>query len=60
MRAVDELLQPLLGNQQHLVKQEECSLLLHPVHLEGTLQHQLSKPAEVWPGPVHQQRLDLL
>lgn len=60
MRAVDELLQPLLGDQQHLIEQEECSLLLHSVDLEGTLQNQLPKPTEVRPGPVHQQGLDLL
>ena len=60
MRAVDELLQPLLGDQQHLVEQEEGSLLLHSVDLEGTFQNQLSKPAQVRPAPVHQQGLDFL
>ena len=60
VRAVDKLFQPLLGNQQHLVEQEERPLLLHPVHLEGTLQDQLSKAAEVRPAPVYQQGLNLL
>lgn len=58
--AVDKLLQPLLGNQQHPVKQEERSLLLHSLHLERTFQDQLSEPAEVWTAPVHQQGLDFL
>lgn len=58
--AVDKLLQPLLGNEQNLVKQEEGSLLLHPLNLEGTFQNQLSEAAEVWAAPVHQQGLDLL
>lgn len=60
MRAVDELFQPLLGDQQHLIKQEESSLLLHSVDLEGTFQNQLSKPAEVRPAPVHQKGLNFL
>lgn len=60
MSAVDKLLQPLLGNEQHLVKQEEGSFLLHPVNFEGTFQNQFSKAAEVWAAPVHQQGLDLL
>ncbi len=58
--AVDELFQPLLGDQQHLIKKEEGSLLLHSVDLEGTFQNQLSKAAEVRPRPVHQQGLDFL
>lgn len=58
--AVDELLQTLLGDQQHLIKQEEGSLLLHSVDLEGTFQNQLSKPAEVRPAPVHQLGLNFL
>lgn len=60
VRAVDKLFQPLLGDQQHPVKQEEGSLLLHPLHLKRTFQDQLSKPAQVRTGPVHQQGLDLL
>lgn len=60
MCAVDKLLQPLLGNEEHFVKQEEGSLLLHAVNLEGTFQNQLSKAAEVWAAPVHQQGLDFL
>lgn len=58
--AVDELLQPLLGDQQHFIKQEEGSLLLHPVDLKGAFENQLAKPAEVRPSPVHQQGLDFL
>lgn len=60
MSAVDELFQPFLGDQQHLIKQEEGSLLLHSVHLERTFQNQLSEAAEVRPTPVHQQGLDFL
>lgn len=60
VRAVDEVLQPLLGDEQHLVKQEEGSLLLHALHLEGTFQNQLPEAAEVRPTPVHQQGLDFL
>lgn len=60
VRAVDKLLQPLLGDEEHLVKQEEGSLLLHSVNLEGTFQNQLSEATEVWPAPVHQQGLDFL
>lgn len=60
MRAVDKLFQPLLGDKQHRIKQEEGSLLLHSVHLEGTFQNQLSEAAEVRPAPVHQQGLDFL
>lgn len=60
VRAVDELFQPLLGDQQHLIEQEESSLLLHSMDLEGTLKNQLPKPAKVRPGPVHQQGLDFL
>lgn len=60
VRAVDELLQPLLGDQQHLVEQEERPLLLHSVDLKGPLQDQLSEAAEVRSGPVHQQGLDFL
>lgn len=60
VRAVDEALQPLLGDQQHLIEQEERSLLLHPEDLEGTLQDQLPKAAQVRPAPVHQQGLDFL
>lgn len=60
MRAVDELFQPLLGDQQHLIEQEESSFLLHSVDLEGTLQNELPKPTEVRPAPVHQQGLDFL
>lgn len=60
MCAVDNLFQPFLGDQQHLVKQEEGSLLLHSVHLEGPFQHQFSKTVEVRPSPVHQQGLNFL
>lgn len=60
MRAVDELFQSLLSDQQHLVEEEERPLLLHSVYLEGTLQNQLPEAAEVRPSPVHQQRLDFL
>lgn len=60
MCAVDKLLQPLLGNEEHLVKQEEGSLLLHSVDLEGAFQNQLSEASEVWAAPVHQQGLDFL
>lgn len=60
MCAVDKLFQAFFGDQQHLVKQEEGSLLLHSVHLEGPFQHQFSKTTEVWPSPVHQQGLNFL
>lgn len=60
MCAVDKLLQPLLGDEEHFVKQEEGSLLLHSVNLEGTFQNQLSKASEVRAAPVHQQGLDFL
>lgn len=60
MCAVDEVFQPLLGDQQHLIKQEESSLLLHPLDSEGTFQNQLSEPTEVRSGPVHQEGLYFL
>lgn len=60
MCAVDKLLHPLLGNQQHFIEQEERSLLLHSVDFKGTFKNQLAEPAEVRPSPVHQQGLDFL
>lgn len=54
VRAVHKALQPLLGDQQHLVEEEEGALLLHPVDLEGAFQNQLAKAAQVGPAPVDQ------
>lgn len=60
MRAVDEHVQPLLGDEQHGVEQEEGSLLLHTLDPERTFQNQLPEATEGRPAPVHQQGLDLL
>lgn len=58
--AVDKLLQSLLGDQQHLIKQEERSLLFHSLDLKGTFQNQFSKPTEVWSSPIYQQWFNFL
>lgn len=48
------------GDEQHLIKQEEGSLVLGPVDGERSFQNQLSVSGQVRTLPVEEQRLDLL
>ena len=60
MVLVDVVLAPLLGDEEHLVEQEEGPCVLGPVDVEAPLQHQLPVRGEVRTLPVNQQGLDLL
>lgn len=57
---VDVVLSSLLGDEEHLVKEEQHPGVLGTLDLEGSLQHQLSIRSEVRTLPVDQERLDLL
>lgn len=52
MSLVDIMLSSLLGNEEHFIEQEECSLILCAVDVEGSLEDQLAICSEVGPFPV--------
>lgn len=55
MTLVDEVIAPLLGDEQYLVKEEESPLVAHAVYTEGGFQDQFSIGGQVWPLPVNEQ-----
>lgn len=56
----DVVLPSFLGDEQHLVKEEQGALVLGAVEPEGSLENELSVCGQVRTLPVEQQRLDLL
>ena len=60
MGLVDEVFYSLLGDEEDLVEEEEGSLILSPVHVEGSLQNELPVRGQIWSLPVDQQRLYFL
>lgn len=55
MTLVDEVIAPLLGDEQYLVKEEESPLVAHAVYAEGGFEDQFSVGGQVWPLPVNEQ-----
>lgn len=60
MRLVDIMLSSLLGDEKHFVKEEQSSLILCTVDMEGSLEDELTICSEVWPFPVDEEGLNLL
>lgn len=60
MSLVDIMLSSLLGDEEHFIEEEECSLILCTVDMEGSLEDELTVCSEVWPFPVDEQGLNLL
>lgn len=60
MGLVDIVLSSLLGYEEHFVKQEERSLILCSVDVEGSLEDELTVCSEVRPFPVDEEWLNLL
>lgn len=60
MDLVDVVFPSLLGNEEHLFEEEECTSVLCPQDMKGTLQHQLSIGGQVRTLPVDQKGLYLL
>lgn len=51
---------PFLSDEEDLVKEEECPLVLSAMDPERALQDQLTVGGEIWSLPVDEQRLNLL
>lgn len=60
MSLVDVMFPSFLCDEQHLIKQEEGSLVLGTVDGKRSFQNQLAVSGQIRTLPVDEQRLDLL
>lgn len=57
---VDVMFSSFLGDEQHLIEQEEGSLVFGAVDVKRSFQNQLAVCGQIRTIPVYEQRLDLL
>lgn len=60
MGLVNVVFSPFFGDEEHFLKEEECTGVLCSKHMKGTLQYQLTVGGQVRTLPVDQKGLNLL
>lgn len=57
---IDIMFSSSFGDEEHAVKEKECTLVLGTMDTEGALENQFSICSQIRSLPVYEQRLDFL